>query len=122
MTISRNEILASLKKRGPYLQDAVHRELADGIMADCFAGGAVHAAASSPRLERLKRLHAASVDPGGALSVELRNATLELKRLNIPFDEENGVNIEKLNAATASWNPTQRIRIKEQLHRVGLAD
>jgi hypothetical protein len=67
-------------------------------------------------------LHAAANDSGSGLAVELNHAMKELRRLGVPFNEEAGANEDKLAAATARWNPTERIRIKSQLYRVGLLD
>jgi hypothetical protein len=85
------------------------------------AAPAAVSAASTPS-PRLQRLHAAANDTGSGLAVELKHTTMELRRLNVPFSEQEGASVDRLSAATASWSPQERIRIKAMLHRVGLLD
>ena len=119
----KTESARAALRRVPALHDEFHqpiiRELdAEGLLDNPGNGHGVSASTS----ERLRRLHAAANDSGGGLSVELRNATMELRRLDVPFSEEDGADKDRLAAATARWSPTERIRIKSQLHRVGLLD
>jgi hypothetical protein len=122
---SRIEAARAALRRVPALHEAFHEPIVaeldhSGLLDRPKSNGGTVSAASTS--ERLQRLHAAANDAGGGRATELRNATLELRRLGVPFDEENGVNVEKLAAATARWSPTERIRIKSQLYRVGLLD
>jgi hypothetical protein len=87
--------------------------------AKTSAPPAVNAASGQSR--RLQRLHAAAND-SNSLAIELKHTTMELDRLRIPYSEEAGVNLDKLEAATAQWPVQERIRIKTRLHRVGLLD
>jgi hypothetical protein len=112
------DYLASQLALRPGQRQQLHEYLRPYVKNNAQKPSAINAAASA----RLARLHAAANDAGGGLSVELRNATMELRRLAVPFSEERGVNVEKLAGATARWSPTERIRIKSQLHRVGLLD
>jgi hypothetical protein len=104
------------------LRPGQRQQLFDFLRPYMTAPTAPVSAATSTPSARLQRLHAAANDSGSGLSVELKHATMELRRLGVPFDEETGVNLDKLAAATARWSPTDRIRIKSQLHRVGLLD
>ena len=78
----------------------------------------LHAAASPPTSLRMRKLNASMANN----DVCLRNTVAELRRLNVKFTPEDGVDIASLQAATAKWSPEERIRIKSGLANVGLMD
>ena len=89
-------------------------KLVEQLVADL---GPVQAAAS-PQSARLARLSAAMDFD----FVGLKNATAELRRLGVPYDADNGVDVQKLSSAISAWSSEQRIRIKSGLASVGLLD
>ena len=70
----------------------------------------LHASARSPQSARLARLSAAMDFD----SVGLKNATAELRRLGVPYDADNGVDVQKLSSAISAWSPEARIQNQER--------
>ena len=119
MNISRSVLQASLRRHAGFLQDAVHKQILDGLQADGLcSGGSVNAASAS----KLSRIEAALADPDRAPAA--RYGLGELRRLGVKLEASGDVDIDKLNEAMtcAKMSVERRIGCKQALHRAGILD
>lgn len=114
------EILASMKKHAPYLQDTVHRDLANGLKADGLIdddNGQIHAAAEQPK--RLRSINAACADPALVAKLSRIVAFAQHRGVSLPTDKVLDIHeINNLLAKSRASIP-DRMTIKNELFLAG---
>jgi hypothetical protein len=108
--ITKQQVLASLNKHGPYLQDAVHEDLANGIMADC---GGIQAAKLNP-------LKAAKADPVKNKALEYALGQARRMQVDVEIEDSGYVDQWRLNKVLAGKSISDRMRLKDALSAAGL--
>jgi len=115
------QVMASLQKRVPYLQSAVHREIADGLKADGLVedgnGGPIHAAAEQST--RLRSINAACADSTLVGKLSRIVAFAQHRGVSLPTDKVLDVHdLNKLlEGSRASID--DRMTIKNELYLAG---